>query len=369
MSTQSKSVVGALLTLLAAPVVVAQSDSLSVDFPPESPVAVVSIDMGSMRAEPRGGAQLVDLHTSLRLRNSSQGRIRGITLLVLAQEVTAGGKASVSVPSLDAGPGEVFPVRIDLRLLRPLQAGGGPLATVNLDGVLFDDLSFFGPDRLNSRRSMTVWELEARRDREYFKSILEAQGSEGLQEEILVSLARQADMPRLGVEVARSGRATNLEAAREFQFAFLQFAGAPVEPVSGSARFTGQEAAAPSIEVRNRSGRRVKYVEIGWIVGDGQGRRFLAGSVPAEVDLAPGRTSHVATQTALRFAKPLAVESTAGYVSKVEFADGEVWIPSREELSDGGLDTLLAPSPEEQRLTNIYRKRGLKALIAELDRF
>jgi hypothetical protein len=28
---------------------------------------------------------------------------------------------------------------------------------------------FYGPDRLNSRRSMTGWELEARRDRRHFR--------------------------------------------------------------------------------------------------------------------------------------------------------------------------------------------------------
>jgi hypothetical protein len=41
---------------------------------------------------------LLDLHTALSLRNTGGRRIRGITLLVTAQEVTPGGKASVSVP-------------------------------------------------------------------------------------------------------------------------------------------------------------------------------------------------------------------------------------------------------------------------------
>ena len=74
------------------------------------------------------------------------------------------------VPSLNAGPGENFPIRIDLRLLRPLQSNG-PLVEIGLDGILFDDLSFYGPNRLNSRRSMTVWEMEARRDRQFFKQV------------------------------------------------------------------------------------------------------------------------------------------------------------------------------------------------------
>ena len=109
--------------------------TIKIDFPSESPVTVVTADWGSSRTNARGGAVMVDLNTSLRLRNSSQQNIRGVTLLVLAQEVTPGGKASVSVPSLNVPPGADFPVRIDLRLLRPLQTGAGPLVRVDLDGV------------------------------------------------------------------------------------------------------------------------------------------------------------------------------------------------------------------------------------------
>ena len=66
---------------------------------------------------PRGGAYFLDVHAVLSLRNTSQKRIRGVTLAVLAQEMATGGKGSVSVPSLDVAPGEAFPLRIDLPLL------------------------------------------------------------------------------------------------------------------------------------------------------------------------------------------------------------------------------------------------------------
>ena len=130
--------------------------SIQINFPLDSPVLQLSTNVDESRATPRGGAMVVDLHMSLSLRNSGSRNIRGITLMVTAQEVTPGGKASVAVPSLDVAPGQSFPVRIDLRLLRPLQAGGGPLVKVSLDGVLFDGFDFYGPNRLNSRRSMTV---------------------------------------------------------------------------------------------------------------------------------------------------------------------------------------------------------------------
>jgi len=48
-----------------------------------------------------------------------------------------------------------------MQLVRPTQTAAGPLVEVNLDGVLFQDLSFYGDDRLNSRRTMTAWEMEA----------------------------------------------------------------------------------------------------------------------------------------------------------------------------------------------------------------
>jgi hypothetical protein len=370
MSTYSKLVIG--LTLLLAALMVFPAiaqDSIKIEFPPESPLAVVSADWGSSRTTPRGGALLVDLHTSLRLKNASQRRIRGVTLLVLSQEVTPGGKASVSVPSLDVGPGEVFPVRVDLRLLRPIQAPAGPLVRVNLDGVLFDDLSFFGPNQLNSRRSMVVWELQARRERAYFKKVLEARGQQGLQQEALQSLARQADRPRLDVRMARRGRATNLDAAKRYQFAFLRMPDAPVEPLSGSAHFAGREAMSPRLRLRNHSGRPVRHVSVGWVLTDDSGKRYLAGSVPADVTIAPGATGEATSETALRLGQTIAVKGMEGFVREVEFDNGEVWIPAREDLAALGLESLIGPSPEEQRLTNIYRKKGIKALVAELGKF
>lgn len=353
------------------------ASSVKVNFPNDSPVALVSADWGESRTEARGGALLLDLHTSLSLRNTGQARIRGVTLLVQAQEVTPGGKASVTVPSMDIGPGDTFPIRIDLRLLRPMFSGG-PLAEITLDGVLFDDLSFYGPNRLNSRRAMTVWEMEARRDRRYFKSILESRGLEGLQQEALATLARLADRPQLDVQVIPRGRTTTVASAQErpIEFVCLHLPDAPVEPISGLARVVGGEARAPRIDVVNRSSRPVRYFEIGWIIKDRQGREFLAGSVPAAdsgLRLAPGATNQVAEGAALRFSsaagRPVDIESMTAFVSQVEFADGTLWIPSRAALDAPRFRAVLAPSPEEQRLADLYRKRGLAALVAELKKF
>jgi len=359
-----------LAVLLLGAVLAADAQTLSrkIDLPKDSPVSLVSADWGESSATPRGGAYMVDVHAGLSLRNSSQRRIRGVTLSVLAQEVTPGGKGSVSVPSLDVAPGDTFPVRIDLPLLRPLGAGSGPLVEVQLDGVLFDDLSFYGPDKLHSRRTMTVWELEARRDRRYFKTLLEQAGREGLQKEMLESLARQADRPQPGVQMVR-GRATNTDIEREVQFAFLRFPESPAEPTDGMARIAGNEARAPRLEVRNRSDREIRHLEIGWIVRDQQGRDFLAASLPADLNLAPGHSSQILQDAALRFPGRTSIEGMTGFVSSVEFADGSYWIPTRASLDDPQLRRVVAPSPEEQRLVQMYRRKGVDALIEELKKF
>ncbi len=350
--------------------------SVKVNFPDDSPVALVSADWGEFRPEARGGALILDLHTSLMLRNTTQHSIRGVTLLVKTQEAAAGGKASVSVPSLDVKGGETFPIRIDLRLLRPLLPSAGPLAEVTLDGVLFNDLSFFGPNRLNSRRAMTVWELEARRDRRYLKSVLEAKGQTALRDEMLQTLAALADRPTVDVQVIRRAPATSAALQEKpVRFAFLHLPDAPVEPVSGVARIAGSEARDPRIEVVNRSARPVQYFEIGWIIKDTAGREFLAGSVPASeagLRLAPGAKGEVAETAALRFSRqpgrPVPIEGMTAFVSQVEFSDGTYWIPSRASLVDPRLRSVVGPSPEEQRLAEVYRKKGISALVAELNK-
>jgi len=347
-----------------------RTGAFRINFPADSPVTLVSADWGASRTSALGGALAIELRTALSLRNSGVSRIRGVTLLVLAQEVAPGGKASVSVPSLDVRAGETFPVRIDLRLLQPVRSASA-LVEVGLDGVLFEDLSFYGPNRLNSRRVMTVWELEARHDRQHFKSVLEAQGPEGLRKEVLASLARQSERAGLDVQVTRRGRVTAAGAEQERQFAFLNLAGAPLEPLSGLALVSGNEARDARLEVVNRSDRLVRYFELGWIIRDRQGHEFLAGAVPAAdpaLRLAPGQKAVAAQPATLRFSlrpgQPVAIDAMKGYVSQVEFTDGQIWIPDRAALGSAR-----APSPEEQRLTDLYLRRGLANLVNELKKF
>src|SRR5512132_365206 len=217
-------------------------ESISLNLPKDSPVTVLSIATDQSRTTMRGAAMVLDLHMALQLRNDGGGRIHGITLRVVSQEVAMGGKGSVTVPSLNIAPGEVFPVRIDMQLVRPTQAAGGPLAQVDLDGVLFDNLIFFGPDLLNSRRYLTACELEAQRDREHFKRVLAQSGKDGLKKQMLESLQRQSELQPLTVRVRRGGSVVTSAAVGSehvAEFAFLKLPDSPVEPVQGWAAISG----------------------------------------------------------------------------------------------------------------------------------
>lgn len=344
------------LLLVTALTLSAQTLSSKIDLPADSPVALLSADFSNSKATARGGAYVVDVYASLSLRNTTQRRIRGITLAIYAQD-TAPGKGSVSVPSLDVAPGAAFSVRIENHLVRPLGASS-PGVEVKLDGVLFDDLGFYGPDALESQRLMTKWEREARRDRDYFKSVLKAAGNEGLRQEMLAGLSRQAGSKGPGVQMVR-GRATNSE--HDVPFASLALPDAPVEVGEGTARVSVNEARAPRFSVRSRSAKAVDYLEIGWIVKDQQGREFYAASMPVDLKLAPNQSGDVRQDAALRFQQPTGIQSMTAFVASVGFADGGQWIPKRHAL--------IPASPEEQRLLQIYSKRGLEALIDELKKF
>jgi len=351
---------------------------LKINLPKDSPLGVASLDLGPSKGTARGGAVMLDLHASLRLRNLSGKRVKGVTLLVLAQEVTAGGKGSVAAPALDIAPGDDFPVRIDLRMVRPVSSGAEPLVQVLLDGVLFDDLTFFGENRLNSRRQLTVWELEARRDRKHFQQLLEARGAESLQKEMMAAVSRQTDRPRVDVQVVRRGQmpraanapATNFEMDREVQFSFLRMPGAPVDLMAGAARISGDEAKAPHLEIRNREQKAVRHVEIGLALKDTTGREFLAATVPYDEPLAPKGSAALRDSATLRVRNTsgsrVVLDSMAGFVSTVEFSDGGYWIPSRADLAETRLGRLVPPSPEEQRLVQLYQRKGLQALMDEL---
>ena len=75
----------------------------------------------------------------------------------------------------------------------------------------------------------------------------------------------------------------------------------------------------------------------------------------------------------MRFSKgsgePVSIQGTTGFVSQVEFVDDTIWVPTRASLENSQLLRVLAPSFEEQWLTDLYKTKGLKALVDELNKY
>jgi len=367
----------ALLVLLLAMRAPAQTNSgryLDIEFPHDSPVLPVSFSLGPTTFRPRGASMALDLHASLLLRNTGNKPISGLTLRVEAQDLTPSGKGSVTVPSLDILPGEVFPVRIDMELLRPFNVAKaeGAIVQVSLDCALFTDLSYYGPDKLNSRRALVVYELEARRDRRYLAKLLDGGRLAQLREELNFGL--QDLVPQqLGLELLRDPR-TAVRREQPVSVGAVSFPSSPVQALSGAANIAGNEVRSPRIEVKNTSQKIVRSVEMGWIVRDERGRDFIAGSVPAALQLGPVQTGTMTEAATLRFSQPTGQPMVIGglmtFVNDVEFADGKLWIPSRTDIDEATNDPVLrralATSPEQQRLADIYRKKGIPGLSEEL---
>lgn len=381
--------------LLRAQATANDASAVKIDLPADSPVTLISYTMGQTHVTARGGAMVLDLDMSLTLRNndSAARSVRDVMLLITAQDFTPGGKGSVARPSIDVPAGQNFTLPIKLRLIRPVQQANGPVR-VQLDGVLFSDLSFYGPNRLNSQRAMTLWEVEAQRDRTYYKQILQAKGEGGLQKEILNDMSKAAERPQLDVALSHTGRAVGSAAAsaadgtpaEKAHFAFLELPDSPVLAVQGQADIKGNEVRSPWIEVRNLDKKKaVRYVEIGWVVKDKEGNQYLVGSVPGSGVAAlntsgggpnaliqagqPGRLEPDATLKFSHDGRPVAIDGMTGFVSQVEFADGKVWVPSRKDLDSSPLLRSMSPSTEEQRLLDIYAKQGLNALVADLAKY
>ena len=343
----------------------------------ETGLTVASTDLSQTRIYPRGAAAVIDLRCRLILENRGAKPVRGVTLAVESQQNAAGGRASVAAPSLHAARGETFAVDVNLRLVRPLPGpAGGPLVAVSVDGVLHDDMTFAGPNRLESRRKLTLLESEARRDRERLRASLDGSGEQALKQAALAILERQAQRPKLQARLAGGGRTVARAASAggtKIELALLDVEGAPLELVSGEATVSDASATSPLIALRNRSPKPIRYYELGWLVADRQGTRYSAGVLPSSgAALSPGASSRLEPGRTFEFTQagqPLAIGGMSGYVRQVEFADGSVWTPSLTALEASGLREVEPVSAEEQRLAELYRQKGLSALIAELRRF
>ena len=164
---------------------------------------------------------------------------------------------------------------------------------------------------------------------------------------------------------------------RPVSVAIVSFPDAPVQMLNGAATIDKNEVRGPEVDLRNRSEKTVQNIETGWILHDENGRGFMAGLLPAHIQIRPVQQARVHENGVLRFSRasgsPILVDGVTAFISNVEFEDGNWWIPSRIDISNSALDAslkrTLVTSPEQQRLTEIYRRRGLTALTTELKKF
>ena len=365
------------LLALCGPLVAADPD-VAVEVPASVPLEVVDSNFEESDFEPRGGALVIELAGSVRFRHTGPNAVRAVTLAVDAGQGGLGGRAAVALPSLNARNGDEFGVRVNLRLVRPLPLSGGPAVRIATDAVLFDTLAAAGPDRLNSVDKMKTRELEARRDREFFRSRWMAGGREALATAMQASLRRQAARPRLDIRLAGDGPATaaRRNSSREIRLALTQDELAPLALERGTALVTGVVSDSPRILVRNRTDRTIRRFEIGWLVRDSEGTLYSVGAAPAEGDLSldAGERTEVGARRQFEI-RPVAVEGErriqqmGAYLRSAQMDDGSVWIPRREALEASRLLDAVPVSAEELRLTQLYRERGPAVVVEELRRF
>lgn len=363
---------------LAAQVAPATSREVAIEVPPGVPLEVVSSDFGGTEFEPRGGALVIELSGSIRFRHTGPDAVRALALAIDARHRMMGGRAAVAAPSLNAASGEDFDVSLNLRLLRPLPLPAGPVVRVTADAVLLDTLAALGPDRLDTVGKMRTREMEARRDREHFLSRWSDGGRDGLAAAMQDSLRRQAARPRLAIRLARGGPATASRSARsqEVELALVDNANAPILLEDGSAIVTGLVSDAPRIRIRNRTGRGIRRFEIGWLVLDGAGSMYSAGSAPLQGSLRLAAHERREIEAGGRFEmrpdgphEQLGIGGMGAYLRSAHMDDGSIWIPSRHALEESRLLEVAPVSAEEQRLAEIYRSRGPDAVLEEMRRF
>jgi hypothetical protein len=295
----------------AAGAVVLSDSAVNVTVPAGVPLSIASIDAGETEINSSGGALLIDLRCTLSVRNTGKAAVRSVSFSVFTQEGTVGGKASVAVPSLNVASDGTFPVRLNLRLLRPLPAPENGLVNVVVDGVLLSDFTFLGPDKI----ALAFLDVP--------ESPLEALSGSAMVD------GPSSESPHVTV------RNRSPKAVRYFEMGWL------VDDADDK-RYAAGSLPGPASRVDLRPGQSVSTHPQ---------QRFVFSPRSRSGD------------------SPFAIKGMTGYVNHVVFEDDSIWIPSRESLDKARLLDVTPPSPEEQRLTGLYLNKGLDALIAELERF
>ncbi len=332
--------------------------------------------MVSSETGPAAGGQNLsfnpDVHTRFSLRNVGTKPIAGLSFRILSSGGGSEGQAALILPSLQAAPGAVFPVRVDLQLPHRYSVRTqSPGVRILLDAVLWNDLSFYGPDLLHSRRRLLSFEFEARRENEYLRNLVGAGRLSEVREELNFGLPE--DQPQLTMEL--TPLQVPMDRGKAITINTVSFGQAPLQLVGGGALLTDTALIGPHVLLRNSSDRRIRSVEVGFILRDERGHESRVSTLPAELALEPGQTRVLQQRANLLLSRtkgqPIVIRSLAAFVADVEFEDGSMWIPSRPDIERATdsvvLRRVLSECPETERMAGVFRRAGIKGVETALE--
>ena len=223
---------------------------------------------------------------------------------------------------------------------------------------------------------MTAWEMEAQRDREYFKRVLAQNGRRRCaQSHARIRRARITAAPVAGAtrRPVSSDRARRPE--HQAQFAFLQFPDSPVSRWRAGRRWPATKCAPPNRGQKAGQAHQVRGIGL---AGDATKRPAVPGGLGALRRRTLSLPARGATARACcrippcdfpADGQPVNIQKMTGFVSQVEFADGKVWVPTRQNLENRAWPKCWRPRPKKQRPAVLYLRKGIDALIEELKKF
>lgn len=335
-----------------------------------SPVLLQSLEVTSSDSVPATSSP-ARINISLGLKNTGPRTIIGLTFRIDAPFLTA-GHASLSMPNLEvAKDGMVsVPFKLELSRFAP-QTHSDSALQISLDCVLFNDLSRYGPDTLHSHQSLGVFAAENRRERLYLQQLLRTGRVAEVREELNFGLPETPQDFR----VAALPQGTSAASAQErIAVVALSVTKSPLQILSSEAYGTPDGVARSVLRIRNVSPREIAAVGLVFLVRDEHATDFVGAVLPERLDLMPGSEGRFVETEDLRFSRtsgpPMLIRGLSLCVSSIEFTDGSVWVPSREDVEQATpnptLRRLLTDSPERQRLAGLFRREGINAVAEEL---
>ena len=131
--------------------------SIAIDLPPDSPVTLVSADMGESRASARGGAMVArPAHVAQAAEQQPAADPRRDDDRVGAGSRRRAAEAPGRAGSM-WGRAKCSRCRSTSGCCGRCSRRAGRWCRSASDGILFNDFSFYGPNRFDSKRTMMVW--------------------------------------------------------------------------------------------------------------------------------------------------------------------------------------------------------------------